>query len=90
MRRGRVIRAGWAGGYGWMVMIDHGRDVLSLYAHLSEIRVEVGQRVDGQQLIGLSGSSGNARGAHLHFEVWRRGWPEDPIPLLGGPPPASR
>jgi murein DD-endopeptidase MepM/ murein hydrolase activator NlpD len=87
MRRGRVIRAGWANGYGWMVMIDHGGEVLSLYAHLSRVQVETGQKVDGQQVIGLSGKSGNARGAHLHFEIWRRGWPEDPVPLLGGTPP---
>jgi murein DD-endopeptidase MepM/ murein hydrolase activator NlpD len=87
MRRGRVIRAGWATGYGWMVMIDHGGDVLSLYAHLSTIQVREGERVQGQQVIGLSGKSGNASGAHLHFEIWRRGWPEDPVPLLGGPPP---
>lgn len=86
MRRGRVIRAGWASGYGWMVMIDHGNQVLSLYAHLSEIRVREGERVDGRQVIGLSGKSGNASGPHLHFEIWRRGWPEDPVMLLGGPP----
>lgn len=86
MRRGRVIRAGWANGYGWMVMIDHGGQVLSLYAHLSEVRVQVGQRVQGKEVIGLSGKSGNVTGPHLHFEIWRRGWPEDPVPLLGGPP----
>lgn len=86
MRRGRVIRAGWASGYGWMVMIDHGGQTLSLYAHLSEVRVQEGQRVQGQEVIGLSGKSGNVTGPHLHFEVWRRGWPEDPVPLLGGPP----
>jgi murein DD-endopeptidase MepM/ murein hydrolase activator NlpD len=87
MRRGKVIRAGWSRGYGWMVMIDHGGQVLSLYAHLSEVQVREGERVDGQQVIGLSGQSGNASGPHLHFEVWRRGWPEDPVSLLGGPPP---
>lgn len=89
MRRGRVIRAGWASGYGWLVVIDHGRQVLSLYAHLSELRVEVGDQVMGQEVIGLSGQSGNATGPHLHFEVWRRGWPEDPVTLLGGPPPGG-
>lgn len=86
MRRGRVLRAGWATGYGWMVMLDHGGGVYSLYAHLSEVRVREGERVGDRGVIGLSGRSGNASGAHLHFEIWRRGWPEDPVPLLGGIP----
>lgn len=86
MRRGRVIRAGWASGYGWMVMIDHGRGVYTLYAHLSEVRVREGEGVKNRAVIGLSGSSGNVTGPHLHFEIWRRGWPEDPVPLLGGMP----
>jgi len=86
MRRGKVLRAGWAQGYGWMVMLDHGGGVYSLYAHLSEVQVKEGERVDDRAVIGLSGRSGNASGAHLHFEVWRHGWPEDPVLLLGGKP----
>lgn len=86
MRRGKVLRAGWARGYGWMVMLDHGGGVYSLYAHLSEVRVREGDRVGDRAVIGLSGRSGNASGPHLHFEIWRHGWPEDPVPLLGGRP----
>lgn len=86
MRRGKVLRAGWASGYGWMVMLDHGGGVYSLYAHLSEVRVKEGERVGNRTVIGLSGRSGNASGPHLHFEIWRHGWPEDPVPLLGGKP----
>lgn len=86
MGPGRVTFAGWWGGYGIAVIIDHGGGTSSLYAHLSEARVRTGDRVGGRDVIGLSGSTGETRGAHLHFEVWRRGRREDPVPLLGGEP----
>ena len=88
MRGGTVVRAGNVSGYGLLVELDHGRDIRTRYAHLSEVRVAAGERVDGQQVIGLVGATGNATGPHLHFEIWRRGRPEDPVPLLGGMPPA--
>lgn len=90
MTHGRVVRAGWAGGYGWMVMLDHGRGNYTIYGHLSEVHVRTGEEVRGGQVIALSGKSGNATGAHLHFEVWRGGRPEDPVPLLGREPKGSR
>ena len=86
MTRGRVRFAGTMSGYGEVVWIDHGTDVLTVYAHLSRIDVAPGEDVGDRQVIGLSGRSGSATGPHLHFEVWRWGRPRDPVPLLGGFP----
>lgn len=86
MAAGRIRWAGTMRGYGKVVWIDHGGSVLSVYAHLSVIQVQTGQRVDGGETIGLSGSSGDATGPSLHFEIWRWGRQVDPVPLLGGPP----
>lgn len=90
MAPGRVVFAGAMTGYGRAVILDHGDHVRTLYAHLSDIRVEAGQRVDGRSVIGLSGSSGRTSGPHLHFEIRRRGRAEDPVALLGGFPPPAR
>lgn len=86
MKSGRVDHAGSWGAYGLSVMISHGPNVRTLYAHLSRIDVSEGERVDGGEQIGAVGQTGNATGPHLHFEVWRWGRPEDPVPLLGGFP----
>jgi len=86
MAPGRVRFAGSMRGYGRVVWVEHGGRVLSLYAHLSEIRVRGGQTVQGGQVVGLSGDSGDVTAPHLHFEVWRWGRPVDPVPLLGGRP----
>jgi murein DD-endopeptidase MepM/ murein hydrolase activator NlpD len=86
MAGGRVTQAGAFGAYGLTVVLDHGGGTQSLYAHLSQIDVAVGDEVRGRQIIGLSGSTGNATGPHLHFEIRRRGRPEDPVPLLGRKP----
>lgn len=86
MAGGRVRYAGWQSGYGNVVWIDHGGAVLTVYAHLSALRVTTGQVVDGGQLIAESGASGHATGPHLHFEIWRWGRQTDPLPLLGRPP----
>ena len=67
---GVVVFAGWAnGGYGNMVMIDHGNGYQSLYAHLSSVSSGCGQSVGTGTYIGAIGSTGNSTGAHLHFEV---------------------
>ena len=67
---GFVIRAGWSNsGYGFMVVIDHGNGMKTLYAHLNDFRVEAGEAVTKEQGIGTMGVSGNASGPHLHFEV---------------------
>jgi murein DD-endopeptidase MepM/ murein hydrolase activator NlpD len=88
MRSGTVQFAGTMGGFGTVVILSHGTNTRSIYAHLSELRVQAGDRVDGRQVIGLSGASGNATGPHLHFEIIRFGRAEDPVLLLGGFPSA--
>lgn len=81
--RGKVIYAGWnPTGYGFRVVIDHGIDYVTLYAHLSDIYVEPGQIVGKGQVIGVSGSNGNITGPHLHFEIRDFGILTDPLPLL--------
>lgn len=86
MAPGVVEFAGTMSGYGSVVIVDHGRGVRTIYAHLSEIQVAAGDEVAGRPVIGLSGSSGRATGEHLHFEIVRGSRAEDPVPLLGGFP----
>lgn len=68
---GQVVSADWMGGYGNAVLLQHGAGLRSLYAHLSESLVRPGQVVMQGTVIGLSGSTGNSTGPHLHFEVRR-------------------
>lgn len=70
---GRVVRAGWAGGYGRLVAVQHANGWTSHYAHLSQIGVRVGQKVRQKDVIGRVGSSGLATGPHLHYELKKRG-----------------
>lgn len=86
MADGTVRFAGTMRGFGNVVWVDHGGSLLTVYAHLSTIRVRQGERLRGGQLLGLSGQSGDATAPHLHFEVWRGGIEVDPVPLLGGRP----
>jgi len=71
-----------AGGWGKVITIGHGADVRTMYAHLSAIRVQVGERVDAGETVGRVGKTGNASGAHLHFEVRVRGAAVDPLTAL--------
>ncbi|WP_329378959.1 LysM peptidoglycan-binding domain-containing M23 family metallopeptidase [Streptomyces sp. NBC_01716] len=66
---GTVVSAGWAGSYGNEVVIKHDDGQYSQYGHLSSLSVSAGQRVAGGDQIGLSGSTGNSTGPHLHFEI---------------------
>ncbi|MFF6773138.1 peptidoglycan DD-metalloendopeptidase family protein [Streptomyces sp. NPDC012637] len=66
---GTVHSAGWSGAYGNEVVIQHADGTYSQYAHLSSLSVSAGQSVSGGQQIGLSGSTGNSTGPHLHFEI---------------------
>ncbi|MEV6204628.1 LysM peptidoglycan-binding domain-containing M23 family metallopeptidase [Streptomyces sp. NPDC051771] len=66
---GTVVSAGWSGAYGNEVVIKHADGNYSQYAHLSSLAVSAGQSVSGGQQIGLSGSTGNSTGPHLHFEI---------------------
>lgn len=66
---GKVVSSGWAGSFGYQVVIRHADGRYTQYAHLSAISVKSGQTVGGGQRIGRSGSTGNSSGPHLHFEV---------------------
>ncbi|MBE9049314.1 peptidoglycan DD-metalloendopeptidase family protein [Nostocales cyanobacterium LEGE 11386] len=79
---GTVIFAGWYGGYGRTVIIDHGTNMTTLYAHASELYVSEGQSVERGQAIAAVGSTGLSTGPHLHFEVRRNGSPVNPADFL--------
>ncbi|GIU85298.1 MAG: hypothetical protein KatS3mg008_2073 [Acidimicrobiales bacterium] len=79
---GVVVAAGWRGGYGNAVVVDHGNGISTLYAHLSETSVKPGDLVDRGTVVGKVGSTGLSTGPHLHFEVRIYGRPVDPTPLL--------
>jgi len=79
---GTVLMAEWYGGYGYAVIIAHGNEISTLYAHCSELYVQVGQVVQKGQVIAAVGSTGFSTGPHLHFEVRFRGEPIDPAPYL--------
>jgi murein DD-endopeptidase MepM/ murein hydrolase activator NlpD len=79
---GVVVHAGWSGGYGNMVEIDHGNGLSTRYGHLSEIEASVGQNVKTGQVIGRLGSSGRSTGPHLHYETRIDGEAVDPDRFL--------
>lgn len=76
---GMVSYRGWNGGYGRLVLIDHGNGIVTAYAHLYDYAVSVGDRVEKGQVIGYVGSSGNSTGPHLHFEVRVNGVAKNPL-----------
>jgi murein DD-endopeptidase MepM/ murein hydrolase activator NlpD len=79
---GTVTMAGWNGGYGKMVEVDHGNGFATRYAHLSAIDVEVGQAVRIGQVVGRVGSTGRSTGPHLHYETRVDGDAVDPQKFL--------
>ena len=79
---GTVIVAGWMGGYGNLVVIDHGNGVSTAYGHNTGVTVGVGQSVAQGQLIAYSGNTGHSTGPHIHFEVRINGAPVDPLGYL--------
>jgi murein DD-endopeptidase MepM/ murein hydrolase activator NlpD len=79
---GRVIYAGWMGGYGNLVVIDHGGGLSTAYGHQSSVAVAVGQIVSQGQTVGYSDCTGHCFGPHLHFEVRVNGQPVDPLRYL--------
>jgi murein DD-endopeptidase MepM/ murein hydrolase activator NlpD len=82
-RSGRVAWAGWRdGGWGFLVVVAHGRGERSMYAHLSRIDVRVGVWIAQGVRVGLIGATGHATGPHLHFEVRIRGASVDPLRAL--------
>lgn len=82
-QKGKVITATLLYSYGNTVMIDHGGGVITLYAHMNAIYVDVGQEVDAGDTIGEIGSTGISSGPHLHFEVRENGEHIDPMVYVG-------
>lgn len=79
---GQVVYAGWYGGYGKTVIIDHPGALATLYCHLDSYVVAAGQKVQAGTSIGFSGSTGMSTGPHLHFELRRDGVAIDPAPYF--------
>jgi murein DD-endopeptidase MepM/ murein hydrolase activator NlpD len=79
---GVVSFAGFMGGYGRMVSIEHGHGIITRYGHLSAFAVIDGQQVHRGELIGYVGLSGRSTGPHLHYEVWVHGAPVNPYKYL--------
>ncbi|NLL85388.1 MAG: peptidoglycan DD-metalloendopeptidase family protein [Syntrophomonadaceae bacterium] len=79
---GKVMFAGWQGGYGQTIIIDHGAGMSTLYAHQSKFAVSSGQSVNKGDVIGYVGSTGWSTGPHLHFEVRVNGNPTNPMSYL--------
>ncbi|OPL07908.1 MAG: hypothetical protein AVO33_03300 [delta proteobacterium ML8_F1] len=79
---GKVVDVGYSGGYGLMVKIDHGENIETLYAHLSDTYVSVGDKVFKGEKIALSGNTGTSTGPHLHFEVRKLGTAINPANYL--------
>ncbi len=77
--KGRIVRAGWASGYGQMVEIDHGYGFTTIYGHASKVLVRVGQEVRRGDLIAQVGSTGIATSAHVHYEVRLNGRAQNPM-----------
>lgn len=80
---GRVILASWTSDSGYVIAIDHGNQLLSIYKHNSSLTKEQGELVKAREVIAISGSSGElSTGPHLHFELWNDGEPIDPTALI--------
>ena len=79
---GKVVSAGWSGGYGNMVEIEHGNDMSTRYGHLSSISVSEGQSIAPGAILGRVGSTGRSTGPHLHYEVRVDGEAVDPVRFL--------
>jgi murein DD-endopeptidase MepM/ murein hydrolase activator NlpD len=79
---GVVQSAGYNGGYGNSILIDHGFGISTRYGHLSGYAISVGQTVKKNQVIGYVGSTGHANGPHLHYEILMNGEPVNPLRLL--------
>jgi murein DD-endopeptidase MepM/ murein hydrolase activator NlpD len=79
VRSGTVVQAGWNGGLGYSITVDHGEGVKTVYGHSSAVLVKVGQKVAAGEPIGLLGNSGYSYGTHLHLEVYVNGAAQTPL-----------
>ena len=80
---GKIIFSEWSLETGYVVVIDHGENIISVYKHNSKILKEQNDFVQAGEVIAYSGNQGNlSTGPHLHFELWKNGTPIDPEPLL--------
>lgn len=79
---GVVIWSGKRGNYGKMIEVDHGSGYVTRYAHMSELNVKIGEKIDKAQAIGIMGKTGRATSEHLHFEVLKKGHKVNPWPFI--------
>ncbi len=79
---GKVTYAGWKGGYGRVIEIDHGNGFRTRYGHLGKISVKAGQEIAFREVLGKVGSSGRSSGPHLHYEVWFDGIVRNPSKFI--------
>lgn len=79
VRGGTVVQAGWNGGYGNSIIVNHGDGLQTLYGHSSRVLVRVGDRVQAGDVIGLLGNTGYSFGTHLHLEIHVNGVAHDPL-----------
>lgn len=79
---GVITFAGWQGGYGKLIVCDHGYGFSTRYGHLDRLLVNVGQRVRRGQVIGFMGNTGRSTASHLHYEIRVNGVPADPFKYL--------
>jgi len=84
---GVVTEAGWKGGYGNMIEVDHGNGLKTRYGHLSKIDVEIGDSITRGQVMAFVGSTGRSTGPHLHYELRLNDRPINPRRFL--PPEAT-
>ncbi|GHJ51633.1 M23 family metallopeptidase [Micromonospora chersina] len=82
---GMVTKAGWFGGYGYAVIVQHADGSEAIYGHSSAVTVKEGQQVKAGQQLGLVGNTGHSYGSHLHLEIHVKGQPVDPVAWLKDP-----
>jgi murein DD-endopeptidase MepM/ murein hydrolase activator NlpD len=82
IHEGTVTKAGWFGGYGYAVIVQHADGSEAIYGHSSALSVREGQQVKAGDQLGLVGNTGHSYGSHLHLEIHVKGEPLDPVPWL--------
>lgn len=80
--KGRVVFAGWGGAWGYLVKVDHGNGMLTLYAHNSSVKVRLGDIVHRGTVIAISGNTGRSTGPHLHYQIEVNNKPVNPRPYM--------